>query len=81
MFIIHRQLCSLSEDGHRLITDASGVGLKPGEWPQSITVVVDNKARFLFSRPRWEVVHGEPGRMVYTAAALHTSFELYIINN
>ena len=50
MHITHKSNCSLSDEG-TLCTEASTIGLTPGEWPQFISVVDDAGEGFIFGPP------------------------------
>lgn len=48
MVVVNKSLVSLSEKTGSLLTEASTIGLGPGEWPDFISVVDDAGNGFLF---------------------------------
>lgn len=48
MFTIQKAMVSLSADKQSLITEASTAGLRPGEWPDMVSVLDDKNSGFLF---------------------------------
>lgn len=48
MLVINKSQVDLVEGRPELVTEASAIGLKPGEWPEWISVVDDNGRGFLF---------------------------------
>lgn len=78
MLTVNKSQVSL--DGSKLVTEASTVGLAPGEWPDFVAVVDDAGEGFLFGPARSDVrVAGELVAVVYhnrTGAG-----ELHILND
>jgi hypothetical protein len=50
----------------RLVAEASTLGLKPGEWPDLISVVNDNNEGFLFAKSAPILHDGELGGYHYS---------------
>lgn len=50
MFTVHKRDVGLLEGQPELITEASTLGLPPGNWPDFISVVDDSNSGFLFQK-------------------------------
>lgn len=67
--VVHRSLVSsVSEEATTLSAFASDLALPPGEWPERISVVEDERECIEFAQARDIVHQGEFGGMVYTEA-------------
>jgi hypothetical protein len=55
---INKKTCTLSGTD-TLVTEASDIGLAPGELPDFIAVVDDNDEGFLFFNPQPDIHNGE----------------------
>lgn len=65
MIVVNKADVMLFESG--LFAEASSLGLKPGEWPDFISVVDDNNEGFLFQKSRPETHDGElVGHLYFT---------------
>jgi hypothetical protein len=70
MVIVNKAQVSLQ--GNKLVSEASSMGLRPGDWPYFIGVVDNSGAGFMFERST-EIIHnGEFGGYNYrTRAGAH----------
>lgn len=62
---VNRKDCDLSKDRTQLVTEASDVGLEPGEWPFFIALVDDSGNGSLFRRGTPLMTNGELGGYGY----------------
>ena len=66
MVVIPREVVTVS--GHAVIVEASTVGLKPGEWPDFLTVETGQGEGILFG-PCWHPIPDGGGRVYYSRGA------------
>jgi hypothetical protein len=78
MLTINKRSTDLVES-NVLTTEASTIGLKPGEWPDFIAVVNDANNGFLFGNPQDMFNHGELGAVNYTTK--DGAFHLTVFND
>ena len=77
MVVVQKEQVTLSEDKRYLIGCASDMGLRPGEWPDFISVVDANGSGFLFQRG---AMIGDEVGFVY-ATRTGSNFELHVLND
>jgi len=64
-------------DGDRLVTEASTIGLAPGEWPESVTVLNERNEGLIFGPT---VTPLEDGGWMYHSRT-GQGFSLHILND
>lgn len=75
MVVVNKKQVDLI-DG-KLVTEASDLELKPGEWPDFISVVDDNNVGFLFTKSRRIDNHGEFGGYTYYDRTSGVTLEVF----
>ncbi|MCP4201839.1 MAG: hypothetical protein GY769_07895 [bacterium] len=65
MYVVNKSQVDLMKGNRGLVTEASDVGLAPGDWPQTIAVLDDRNEGYLFFRGARIDNHGDLGGFNY----------------